>query len=89
MYDGRDMELQKTAWDHIDEIAAEIGVTPENLRKWHERGGIPPRWHARITRKLADRQILVDLDFFDSLAPPNRPKRAPGRAKKALQAAAE
>lgn len=84
------MEPQKTAWDLIDEIAAnELDVKHETLRKWHERGGVPPRWHARITRKLADRQIIVDLDFFDRLAPPTRVGRGNGKHKKALQTAAE
>lgn len=84
------MEPQKTAWDLIDEIATkELSITDENLRKWHERGGVPPRWHAKITRKLADRQIMVDLDFFDRLAPPTRPKRGRRATSGPVQTPAE
>lgn len=63
------MAFQKPAWDLIDETAIEIGVTEENLRKWHERGGVPPKWHASIVRGFQKRGFLVELDFFDSLPP--------------------
>jgi len=69
------MEPQKSAWDWVDDAARAIGITSENLRKMHDRGAVPPRWHAQITRKLAEMGIQIDLEFFERLTPLDRPKR--------------
>ena len=71
------MELQKSPWDLIDEAATEEGVKEGAIRKWKDRGRVPPRWHIILIQRFAAKGILVGLDFFNILTPPEKPERRP------------
>ncbi len=56
-------------WALVDLCAIELGILPENRRKWRERNRVPHRWRLPLLQQFARHGRLVGLDFFDNLSP--------------------
>lgn len=57
-------------WETVDAIAAELGASTANRRKWRQTGRqVPDAWRIRISKVLQDRGTPVDFSAFDDLPP--------------------
>lgn len=56
------MEAQITdTWDRIDRVAAELGASREQRRKWRQRQHVPPAWRIKI---FEESKGAIRLDEF-------------------------
>lgn len=67
------MKLNEDPWTLIDEVATEMGVKPDTLRKWHERKTVPHEKRLPLLQLITKRGIILSLDFFDRIPPPPEP----------------
>lgn len=57
-------------WEIVDAIAAELGATDANRRKWRQTGRqVPDAWRIRIVNALKARGAVVEFSAFDDLPP--------------------
>lgn len=56
-------------WSFIVETASSMGVKPEALRKWRERGRVPYKHRLKIVDVAKARRFALDQRAFDSPPP--------------------
>jgi len=54
-------------WEFIAATAAELGVGPEAIRKWRERGKVAHRWRIPILEAAKAKRKRLDQAIFDNL----------------------
>ncbi len=53
-------------WAAIRRAAYLAGVERETVKKWRQRGVIPPRWHTRLSEIAAHHAIVLPTTIFRS-----------------------
>lgn len=62
--------MTSLTWELVDAIAADLGATPANRRKWRQTGRqVPTSWRIRIAEALKARGTAVEFSAFDDLPP--------------------
>lgn len=57
-------------WETVDAIAADLGASAANRRKWRQTGRqVPDAWRIRIVDALKARGVVVEFSAFDDLPP--------------------
>lgn len=46
----------------IKECGAIAGVSPEAMKKWFQRGGVPGKWHLPLLRVARENEIALSED---------------------------
>lgn len=55
-------------WPSIDQMAADLSVKPDTVRKWRERDSVPGEYWAAIVRAARDRRLAVRLEDLAAAA---------------------
>lgn len=58
---GMNKRAANPTWDRIDAVAAEIGATPAQRKKWRQRNRVPAEWRIRIYEEAKG---AIRLDEF-------------------------
>lgn len=48
-------------WPSLDALSADLGLKRDTVRKWKERGRIPPHCWAVVAEKAKERKFRVSL----------------------------
>lgn len=62
--------MASLTWEIVDEIAAALGASAGQRRKWRQTGRqVPNSWRIRIAEKLKADGRPIDFSAFDDLPP--------------------
>jgi hypothetical protein len=55
------------AWPSRADLAADMGVSYDTVKKWHQRNSIPSHWWTRLVRHAIKRDIAgVSFEVLDA-----------------------
>lgn len=62
--------MSSLTWETVDEIAAELGASAGQRRKWRQTGRqVPNSWRIRIAEKMKANGEPIEFSAFDDLPP--------------------
>lgn len=62
--------MSSLTWEAVDEIAAELGASAGQRRKWRQTGRqVPNSWRIRIAEKMKAKGEPIEFSAFDDLPP--------------------
>lgn len=62
--------MNSLTWETVDAVAADLGATAQQRRKWRQTGRkVPDAWRIRIAEQMKTRGEPIAFSAFDGLPP--------------------